>query len=63
MAAILDAIRKLVWFLKSTGKFSTVGSEYQPFEYWKHLNTELFEVWISNGPVFKWSVYGLCPMW
>ena len=33
------------------------GSEYQ-----KHLNTELFEVRISNGLVFKWSGYGLCPM-
>ena len=25
------------------------GSEYQPFKYWKHLNTQLFEVRISNG--------------
>ena len=25
------------------------GSEYRPFEYRKHLNTELFEVRISNG--------------
>ena len=24
------------------------------------LNTYFFEVWISNGPVFKWMVYGLC---
>ena len=28
-----------------------------------HLNTEIFEVWISNGLVFKWSVYGLSPMY
>ena len=33
------------------------GSEYQPFEYPKQLNTKLFEVLISNGLVFKWSVY------
>ena len=26
-----------------------------PFEYCKHLNTELFEVPILNGLVFKWS--------
>ena len=25
------------------------GSEYRPFEYWKHLKTKLFEVQISNG--------------
>ena len=25
------------------------GSEYRPFKYWEHLNTELFEVRISNG--------------
>ena len=25
------------------------GYEYRPFEYRKNLNTELFEVWISNG--------------
>ena len=31
----------------------------QPFEYQKHLNTKLFEVWISNGSIFKWSVYVL----
>ena len=35
-------------------------SEYWPFKYQKHLNTELFEIWISNGLVFKWSVYVLC---
>ena len=34
------------------------GSEYRPFEYQKHLNTELFEVQISNGLVFK--CYVLC---
>ena len=33
------------------------GSEYQPFEYWKHLNFNLFGVWISNGSIFKWPVY------
>ena len=38
------------------------GSEYRPFEYQKHLNTELFEVSISNSSVFKWSVYVQCPM-
>ena len=43
--------------------FKQWGSEYRPFEYRKHLNTKLFEVWISNGSVFKWSVYGLCPMY
>ena len=32
------------------------GSEYRPFEYWKHLNTKFFEVQKSNGLVFKWSV-------
>ena len=33
------------------------GSEYrQPFEYQKHLNTKLFEVWILNGSGFKWSM-------
>ena len=30
------------------------GSEHQPFEYWKNLNTKLFEVRISNGWLFKW---------
>ena len=25
-----------------------------------HLNTELFEVWISNDWVFNWSVYVIC---
>ena len=39
------------------------GSEYQPFENWKHLNSKLFEVLISNGLVFKWSVYVLCPIY
>ena len=55
------------------------GSEYQPFEYQKHLNTKniwipktfeyqnhlntkLFEIWYSNGLVFKWWVYVLCPV-
>ena len=34
--------------------------EYQwPFDYQKHLNTDLFEVQISNGLVFKWWVYGI----
>ena len=28
-----------------------------------HLNTELFEVTISNGSVFKWSDYLQCPMY
>ena len=37
--------------------------EYRPFEYRKHLNTELFEVQISNGLVFLWSVYVLCQMY
>ena len=30
------------------------GSEQQPFEYWKNLKNKLFEVWISNGWLFKW---------
>ena len=34
------------------------GSEYQPFEYRKHLNPKLFEVRISNGLVFKLLVLG-----
>ena len=38
-------------------------SEYQPFEYWKHFNTKLFEVRISIGLVFKWSVYVLCSLY
>ena len=38
------------------------GSEYQTFEYQKHLNTKLQKVQISKGLVFKWSVYGLCTM-
>ena len=29
------------------------GSEYQPFEYQKHLNTKLFEVGISNGQYIR----------
>ena len=32
------------------------GSEYQPFENRKHLNTNFFEVQISNGLVFSWVV-------
>ena len=28
-----------------------------------YLNTELFEVWISIGSVFKWLVHVLCPMY
>ena len=36
-------------------------SEYRPFQ--KHWNTELFEFKISNGLVFKWLVYVLCPMY
>ena len=39
------------------------GSEYQPFEYRKHLNMEIFDVRISYGAEFKWSVYVLCPMY
>ena len=38
-------------------------SEYQPFEYCKHLNSEPFEVRISNSSVLKWSLYVLCPMY
>ena len=33
------------------------GSEYQPFKYWKHSNTKLFEVRISNSLVFKLLTY------
>ena len=32
------------------------GSDYQPFENRKHLNTNFFEVQISNGLVFSWVV-------
>ena len=39
------------------------GSEYRPFEHQKQLNPELFEVRISNGLVFKWSVFRLCAMY
>ena len=38
-------------------------SDYQPFEHRKHFNNKLFEVRISNGLVFKWLVYVLCPMY
>ena len=41
--------------------FTQWGSEYWPFDNRKHLNTKIFEVQISNGLVFKWSVCGLCP--
>ena len=35
------------------------GSEYRPFEYRKHLNTQPFEVSISNGWVLKSMGYVL----
>ena len=31
------------------------GFEIQELEIWKHLKTGIFEGWISNGQVFKWS--------
>ena len=42
---------------------STVGIWILTISIDRHLNTKLFEVWISNGLVFKCSVYGLCPMY
>ena len=47
---------------KHRANLNTVGSEYQAFEYQKHLNIKLFEVHITNSLVFKWSVYVLSPM-
>ena len=48
----------MVWF--SNGLALVIiaiqwGSEIQPFEIRKHLNSGLFEGRILNGPVFKWS--------
>ena len=37
------------------------GIYYWPLEYQKHLNTNVYEVWISNGLVFNWSMcFFLC---
>ena len=33
------------------------GIEKRPFEYWKHLNTELFEIRISNGSVVVVEIF------
>ena len=52
-----ENLRVDIFFLKQW------GSEHHPFEYRKHLNTKLFEVRISNGSPFKWSVYVLCLMY
>ena len=35
------------------------GSQYQPFEYWKHLITKLFEVRNSNSSLFKVGSWAL----
>ena len=36
------------------------GSEIRPFEIRKHLESRLFEGWISNGPVFKCLGFTYC---
>ena len=46
----LDTICHLLFYY-----YSGSESEYRSFEYWKHLNTKLFEAQKSNGVVFKWS--------
>ena len=53
---LFNLIESQTWW---TLFFKLHALEYQQFEYQKHLNTELFEVLISNGLVFKWSVFGL----
>ena len=35
------------------------GSEYQAFQYRKHLKNKYFEARFSNGLVFRWSGYNL----
>ena len=51
----------------TTAKYIRCGVPYFPacknHSYSGYLNTELFEVQISNRSVFKWSIYGLCPMY
>ena len=58
-------LQKFAASQKSSGKSEDKvqwGSEYQPFEYRKHLNTELFEVRISNGRFIGYACLCYAPV-
>ena len=55
---VRETIKSQVHFFQCKQKGSIKwGSKIKPFEIQKHLNSWLFEHWISNGPVFKGSGY------
>ena len=54
----------LIWWISSqVSEVHHSDHDYRGDLNTDHLTTKLFEVRISNGLVFKWSGYVLCPMY